>query len=373
MVRAARSYSTQLWVLNKLSSRITGISQNDLAAISNGIGKQSIKHIGVYGVDDKKYCHVGLRLTINWAEQTIHVLVLGVRRAIAKTVSTKDETPADVDKAISEFKQAIEVGYLRVECYFGYEHNLDPAATAKELAFPFDPQKELELTEFEDIPEDFSSAFHLLLQHLYAVDILTKSSQRPATILPIPVLPESIKQVKHREITLIHHISDMVTQASLPGEPTQQDKQAKAISQHVEQLREEAKPPQGIIYQRGNLPKNYETHAKQFVEALGNQQHSLRQPAEQALKGFVVATEKPQLSSLSQASREYHLPLKSLSRWVALDLIPAKYRDKDTIYIANETLEEVARIYQEAKEQNVPPAKLLKEKRASRERRDTGI
>jgi hypothetical protein len=371
MASASRSYFTQLWVLNHLCSGITGISQNDLAAIGTGITKQSIQQIGIYGVDDKKYCHVGLKLTINWAAQTIHIVVLGVRGAIGKTVSTKDDTPPAVDNAISEFKQALEGSNLRVECYPRYEHDLDPVAG---VAFVL--PKELEFLQFEDTLKDFSSVnvpseyLDLLLQHLYDEDVLTQSSQRSTTILPIPVPapPEPATHVKHPEIIHIDHISDMVSQASLPGEPTQQDKQARAFSQHVEQIREEGKPPQGIIYQRGNLPKNYDTHVTQFVEALGNQQHSLRQPAEYALKRFIEAAAKQMATDkgilIEQASRKFGIPATTLAEWADMGLIPELSRSKGARYLDEEAVAEAAPLYREAKERHVQPVRLLKERRA---------
>jgi hypothetical protein len=356
-----------------LLSRIMGVSRNTLDAIDKGIAKQWMKQIGVYGVDDKNRCHVGLKLTFNWAAQTIHVLVLGDKEAIAETVSTEDELPPEVGNAISEFNQAIEAGHLRTECYCRYEQGLDPVATDKELGVTVAPPKISELPELQDTLKDFSPAHvpaeyrHALLQHLYAVDILTLSLSNTHGYPTI-----SADDNSHLKAEGLPHITALRGQADLGRETTHEAEQATAVRRHVEQLREEAKIPQGIIiYQRGTLPENFERHTKQLVEALGNEQHSLRRPAEQALKGFAVATEKNQLSSLSQASREYHLPLKNLSRWVALNLIPVKYRDKDTIYIAKESLEEVARIYEEAKVRGVPPAKLLKELRASRERRDT--
>jgi len=367
-----RSYLLELQVRNLLS-RTAGINQNTLDTVMNGIANQWITSIGVYGVDDKNRCHVVLEFEINQAVQTSHVLVLGEKGAITETVSIKDDPLPEFGTVISAFTQTVEANHLRTEWYCRYEHGFDRLAFNKKLGATFVPPNVSELPELKLPFSSFSPAYdrseypQALLQHRYALDVLTQSL---SNIHGYPTNPPDDNS--HLKAEGLPHVAELRVQADLGRETIHEAEQAKDVRPHVEQLREEANIPRGvIIYQRGGLPKNYEAHAKQFVEALGNQQHSLRQPAEQALQEFVVATEKPQLSSLSQASREYHLPLKSLSRWVALELIPAKYRDKDTIYIANETLEEVSRIYQEAKEQNVPPAKLLKEMRASREKRDT--
>jgi hypothetical protein len=370
-----RSLPVQLHVLNLLS-RIIGINKESQEAINKGIAKQWIRSIGVYGLDDKNHCHVGLILILNWTVYTIRVWVVEDREAIDETVSTEDDVSPAVANAVivnatQVFNQAVDAGHLRIEWYCRYEQGLDPLAIDKELGLNFVLPQVSELPEVKVSLRDFSPASipseHLqaTLQHLYALDIHTQSSQRPAKIQPItiPVPPESAKHVQHREIIDIHHISDMVSQASLGGEPTQQDEQAKAIRQHVEQLREETKIPQGIIYEGRPLPPNTERQVKPLIEALQNENHVFRQFAEETVRKFADTVEKSKLSnvtSLSQASRDYHIPLSILSEWVAKELIPVQYRDRKTIYVARETLEKVAQAHQEAKEQGMQTARLLR-------------
>jgi hypothetical protein len=374
--------------LRNLLSRIMGISKESKEAITTGIEKQWIRSIEVYGLDDKNLCHVGLILIINWKANAFRVLVVEDSKAIDETVSTKDDLPpavvtAIIDKATQLFNQAVAAGHRRIEWYPRYEQGLDPLAIDKELGVHFAFRQVPELPEVPEFPEveisltDFSLSSipseHLpkILQYLYVEDVLTQSSQRSARIQPIPVPPEPepTKHVQYREITPRQHIADIISQASPPGEPTQQDKQAKAIRQHVEQLREEAKIPRGvIIYQRGALPKNYETHAKQFAEALGNQQHRLRQPAEHALQRFAAAAAKEMATDkgllIQEASQRYGIPASTLADWVDLDLIPVLSRSKKAVYLDEEAVAEAAPIYRAAKELRVQPARLLKERRA---------
>jgi hypothetical protein len=141
------------------------------------------------------------------------------------------------------------------------------------------------------------------------------------------------------------------------------------VSRHVEQLREEAQIPQGIIiYQRGNLPENYDRHAKQLVEALGNQQHSLRRPAEYALKRFLEAAAKDMAADkgivIEQASRKFGIPAATLASWVEMELIPVLSRSKGAVYLDEEAVAKAAPLYREAKERHVQPARLLKEQLA---------
>jgi hypothetical protein len=283
-----------------LLSRTAGISQNTLDAVINGIANQRIKSIGVYGVDDKNRCRVILELEINWSKQTCHVMVLGDRGVLAETVLTRDDPLPEVGTVISAFTQIVEADHLRTEWYCRYEHGLE----LPELKLPFSGVSPA------NVPTEYPQA---LLQHRYALDILTQSSHKSDRILPIPVMKE--------------------------GE----------VANHVKQLQQEGhwgegKPPQGIIYQRGNLSENYERHAKQLVEALGDEQHSLRQPAEQALKGFVVAVEKPQvrerramegqedkgaaeLITLKEAVEAHGVPYETLRSWLRSGYLSVKGRE----------------------------------------------
>jgi hypothetical protein len=365
-----RSLLLQVHVSNLLS-RTTGVSQKTRDAVNRGIVNQWIKSIGVYGVDDKNRCHVGLSLIINWPVHTVRVLVMGDRGAIAETVSAQDRLPPEVYNAISSvFNQAVEAGHLRIECYYGYEQGLDPVAIDKELRLHFASPKVSELPEITHFLREFSPAHvpaeyrQALLQILYAVDILTQSLSNTHGYPTNPVDDNS-----HLKAEGLPHVTELRVQADLGRETTHEPEQARAVRQHVEQLRAEAKIPQGIIiYQRGALPKNYEHHAKQFVEALGNQQHSLRRPAEYALKRFLEAAAKDMATDkgivIEQASRKFGIPATTLASWVDMDLIPVLSRSKGAVYLDEEAVADAAPLYREAKERGVQPARLLKERRA---------
>jgi hypothetical protein len=365
MVRAPRStpnkrsYLLQLQVRNLLS-RTPVIGEDWLEKIGKGIANQWIKSIGVYGLDDKNRCHVGLQLTINWVVYTTHVLVVGDR--VAEAVSTEDDlAPPEVVNAVAVFNQAVKAGNLRTEWYCRYEQGLDPAAINKELGFktaPLPPwagkveQPKVLVPELPELQVTFrgfspaqvpSEYLHALLQHLYAVDILTQYLQRSAMLLPISVMKEVY------------------------------------IEDHVRQLQQEGqwgerRPPQGIIYQLGSLPENYEDYAKQFVEALGNEQHRLRKPAEQLLQRFAAAAAKDAATDkgilIEQASRKFGIPARTLASWAEMELIPVLSRSKQAIYLDKEAVAEAAPLYREAKEQGVQPARLLKERRAQQAERE---
>jgi hypothetical protein len=364
----------QLSVRNLLS-RITGISKESRETINNGIKNQWIKQIGVYGLDDTNHCRIGLKLTINWTVHTIHVLVLGDKETIVEAVSMEDELPPDFGNAISSvFNQAVEAEHLRIEWYCRYEQGLDPVAINKELGVIVAPPKGSELPELEDTLKGFSPANdpseyrEALLQHLYALDILTQSL---SNIHGYPTNPTDDNS--HLKAEGLPHVTELRAQADLGRETTHEAEQARAVRRHVEQLREEAKIPQGIIiYQRGTLPKNYERHAKQLVEAIGNQQHRLRQPTEQLLRRFAAAAAKDRATDIvkdkgiliEQASRKYGIPARTLASWGEMDLIPVLHKRMKATYLDEEAVAQAAQVYREAKQQGAQPARLLKAMRA---------
>jgi DNA-binding phage protein len=125
-----------------------------------------------------------------------------------------------------------------------------------------------------------------------------------------------------------------------------------------------------IVYKRHRshfdsdyLRENADNIAGLLSNALKHDDPALSQPFKQALHLLVESVAKTKGTSLSQASRKHNIPHKSLSNYVAKELIPVLYRDRGTIYIANETAEEVSRDYQEAKEMGIPPARLLRQRR----------
>jgi hypothetical protein len=94
-------------------------------------------------------------------------------------------------------------------------------------------------------------------------------------------------------------------------------------------------------------------------------ENSLNPAPKQGLHMFAEAEAKTKGVSLSQVSREYHIPLTSLSEWVRKGLIPVLYRDNNAVYLPKDTVQETARIYHEAKESGQSIASLLREKQGS--------
>jgi hypothetical protein len=115
--------------------------------------------------------------------------------------------------------------------------------------------------------------------------------------------------------------------------------------------REKAHPMPQVVYDR--------RHVDLFNEALNNPDHRLRTAAEQAMQGFTVAAEKAKIATLSQASREYHIPLKNLSEWVRKGLLPYT-REKNAIILRRESLDKVAPVYHKATEQGKLAAPILR-------------
>jgi hypothetical protein len=101
-----------------------------------------------------------------------------------------------------------------------------------------------------------------------------------------------------------------------------------SIPDHVDDLRKQAENPQsprvgngekgvpmqGVVFQRRDIVL--------LNKALRNPNHRLRQAAEQAMQGFTKAAERDEITTLNQASREYGIPNKNLSEWVAKGLLP---------------------------------------------------
>jgi hypothetical protein len=71
--------------------------------------------------------------------------------------------------------------------------------------------------------------------------------------------------------------------------------------------------------------------------------------------------ERDEIRTLNQAAREYGIPHKNLSEWVAKGLIPYESRDKNAIYVRKGMLDKVAPVYRGAREQRKPAAPLLRE------------
>jgi hypothetical protein len=129
-------------------------------------------------------------------------------------------------------------------------------------------------------------------------------------------------------------------------------------------------PKKGAVYERPRshydneyLRKNAKHIAGILGDALENDDPVLTPDRKQALHVIVESIVKKKGASLNKVSREKHIPHRSLWEWVAKGLIPVLYRDRRTIYLANEIAEEVSRDHQDAKEMNYSAARLLRERR----------
>jgi hypothetical protein len=138
----------------------------------------------------------------------------------------------------------------------------------------------------------------------------------------------------------------------------------------VDEGKWEQAPKKGVVYKRPRshydskyLQQNADSVVGMISTALKNNDPALSTESKQALHLIAESVAKSKGTSLSKTSREHNIPLKTLSDYVAKNLVPVLYRDKNTIYLASETAEEVSRDYQEAKEAGIHPARLLRERR----------
>jgi hypothetical protein len=118
-------------------------------------------------------------------------------------------------------------------------------------------------------------------------------------------------------------------------------------------------------YDRDYLQENAEKVVGLVVDAVRTNDPALSQAAEQTLQSMHVIAEavaKREGNSLSQASRKINVPLNRIADYVRKKLIPVMYKDRGTIYLANSTLEELGRDYQDATEMGMQPARLLRER-----------
>jgi transcriptional regulator with XRE-family HTH domain len=129
-------------------------------------------------------------------------------------------------------------------------------------------------------------------------------------------------------------------------------------------------PKKGEVYERPRshydseyLQENARHIASILGDALKNDDPALSPDRKQALHVIVESIVKEKGASLNKVSREKHIPHPSLADWVRKGLVPVLYRDKRTIYLANEIAEEVSHDYRDAKEMNYSAARLLRERR----------
>jgi hypothetical protein len=138
------------------------------------------------------------------------------------------------------------------------------------------------------------------------------------------------------------------------------------VLEHIGDLQKQAENPQGLRLRKREkaLPMEQvvfeRRHVDLFNEALTNPDHRLRSAAERAMQWFTVTAERAEVATLSQASREYQIPLKNLSDWVRKGLLPYT-REKNAILLRREALDKVAPVYREANEHGKQAAPILKE------------
>jgi hypothetical protein len=140
------------------------------------------------------------------------------------------------------------------------------------------------------------------------------------------------------------------------------------VEEHLDDLAEQAKNPlipregngemgvpmQGVVFQR--------RHITLLNRALRDPNHRLRDAALVAMQGFTSAAEREEKTrTLNQAAKEYGIPQKNLSEWVAKGLIPYENRNEYAIYVRTDTLDKVAPVYHQAKERGKLAAPLLRE------------
>jgi hypothetical protein len=133
-------------------------------------------------------------------------------------------------------------------------------------------------------------------------------------------------------------------------------------------VRKEATVFQGTRthYDRDYLEENAQNVVGLVFDAAKSNDPDLSKAAHQVLQSIHVVAEsvaKRKGSSLSKVSREHHIPIQSLSNYVRNGLIPTLYKDSKTIYLANQTMEELGRDKQDAEEMGMQLARLLQERR----------
>jgi ribosomal protein S6--L-glutamate ligase len=147
---------------------------------------------------------------------------------------------------------------------------------------------------------------------------------------------------------------------------------AHTMPEHAPELTGEGKwhqvPKKGVAYERPRsqydsqyLRENGERLTERFLNALRNPDDALNPAAQHGLHVFAETMAQTEGASLSQAASEHNLPFSSLAGWVRRRLVPILYRDKHTVYLAKETVQNVADLHQKAKEQGTPTGKLLRE------------
>jgi hypothetical protein len=142
-----------------------------------------------------------------------------------------------------------------------------------------------------------------------------------------------------------------------------------SLPEHKADLDDQARNPQTLRAGNGEKVEPMQTvvfdrrHITLLNKALRNPNHPLRQQAVQAMGGFVMATDRAEITTLTQAAKEYGIPQTNLSDWVAKGVIPYEKRDEYAVYVRRGTLDKVAPVYHQAKEQGKLAAPILKRMR----------
>jgi hypothetical protein len=161
-----RRWLLTVQVRNQLS-RSTDIRQTTLEKFDKGLRNQWLETIGVYGLDRRNRCRVGLELTIDWQTYSLQVVLLGETVSVNKTVFTEDNLAPEVQNAIVVFNQAVIEERLRTEWQVIYPKALDRERINRELGFrPCPPltwagkirKQAFKVAEFPELTVTFSEA-----------------------------------------------------------------------------------------------------------------------------------------------------------------------------------------------------------------------
>jgi hypothetical protein len=157
--------------------------------------------------------------------------------------------------------------------------------------------------------------------------------------------PEHPVRFPYSHTSTPDHVRDLQKQAENPQPP-------------AKDAREKALPMQAVIF--------VNRHAKRLLEALGNPNHPNRREAEQAMRGFTRAVEKPNGISITSAAREFNVPENFFWRWSkqrrVIPIVAEGKGQGSATFLDREKVQEVAELYHEAKRQRRQPKKLLESK-----------
>jgi transcriptional regulator with XRE-family HTH domain len=166
-----------------------------------------------------------------------------------------------------------------------------------------------------------------------------------------------------KEVELGDHLPSPTPEQGDPGAAQGTNARGREQPSRRERRRKPARPEQagqrqGVIFDS--------RHVDLFNAALRDPNHPNRREAEQAMRGFARAVEKPKGMSIRSAARELNVPQAFLWRWTKqMGIIPVLAEGSgsgsDTL-IDREKAQEVSEIYREAKQQRIQPIKLYQRK-----------